>query len=426
MAQLWIKFTDQEGEFRRVAIDKDVFTIGRGSSCDLVVQNTKLSREHLKIERHGDRFIVSDNRSSNGTELNYGPLLEPTEIMNGDRADLGGGLDIVFEFTWDEPASAKSGDANASGLDSQAAQSSLTVVPPAQLPVKDAGSGFPIAVLILGPLAVILLLVFGVVLVLLFSSGTTTNGEITSRSRTVRQTDDQPDSSPTPSERTTTSTSSSNGETNISGNGNTSQPPPANLSENAKLEKNAAAFLRRIAQNDSTAFLTSEQAQKVSSRIKQLSGSSAVSANIDSARKSSSQLKSLAQSKNLPPQLLATAALAKLGSTRGDVLQTAQSMSEVFEKLNTQIGSERSDDSLMMVAAFDQGQRGDFMGLRNTLQDLSTKFPESSRSIRSIWFLQKQGKISGPEFDFALQFLAIGTICQNPKDFGLNTEPLTL
>ena len=101
-------------------------------------------------------------------------------------------------------------------------------------------------------------------------------------------------------------------------------------------------------------------------------------------------------------------------------------MADVLEKLNTQIGSERSDDSLMMIAAFDQGQRGDFMGLRNTLQDLATKFPESSRSIRSIWFLQKQGKISAAEFDFALQFIAIGTISQNPKDFGVSAEPLVL
>src|SRR6185436_17283494 len=141
--------------------------------------------------------------------------------------------------------------------------------------------------------------------------------------------------------------------------GNASSPLPKSLGETSKVESNAAAFLRRIAHNDSTAFLTTDQAQKVNSRIKQLSGSSSLAANIESARKSSSQLKTLAGSKNLPPQFLATAALSKLGTSRGDPLQMAQSMSDVFEKLNTQIGSELSDDSLMMVAAFDQGQRGD-------------------------------------------------------------------
>ena len=79
-----------------------------------------------------------------------------------------------------------------------------------------------------------------------------------------------------------------------------------------------------------------------------------------------------------------------------------------------------------MIAAFDQGQRGDFMSLRNMLQDITTKFPESPRLIRTIWFLQKQGKISPAEFDFALQFIALGTISQSPKDFGISADPLVL
>jgi hypothetical protein len=150
-----------------------------------------------------------------------------------------------------------------------------------------------------------------------------------------------------------------------------------------------------------------------------------LAANIESARKNAAGLKSLASQKNLTPQFLATAAMAKLGGTRGDVLQTAQSMAPILEKLQTQIGCELYDDCLMMIAAYDQGEKGDFMRLRNALQDLATKFPESSRSIRSIWFLQKQSKITDAEFEFALRFLAIGTISQNPKDFGVSAEPLT-
>jgi hypothetical protein len=101
-------------------------------------------------------------------------------------------------------------------------------------------------------------------------------------------------------------------------------------------------------------------------------------------------------------------------------------MADVLGKLHTEIGDERSDDCLLMIAAFDQGQRGDFQGLRNMLQDMSNKFPESSRAIRTIWFLQKQNKISASEFDFAVQFIAIGTISESPKDFGVNAEPLVL
>ena len=406
-------------------VDGDRFTIGRHSSCDLVIPNSKLSREHLTVERSGDRYFVEDRGSSNGTELNSQPLLDRTEVMNGDRANLGGGADLEFEFVWDQvqAGSYESLD-NTDQAAVQAASVTVDAPPtPAAVSTSGAGTGFPIWLLVTGPLAAIFLLVTVIGLLYLFSGGPKTIAE-SPNNRITRSTPDVGDDDDTPDPERTPKTTSSPSETNEPSNSAT--PPPANLSDTAKVEKAGAAFLRRIAQNDPTTFLTSDQAQKVNSRIKQLSGSSAVAANIESARRSSSQIKSLAASKNLKPQFLATAALAKLGSNRGDVFQTAQSMADVFDKLHTQIGDELSDDCLLMIAAYDQGQRGDFMGLRNMLQDLATKFPESPRAIRTIWFLQKQNKISAAEFDFALQFIAIGTMSQSPKDFGLTGDPLVL
>ena len=66
------------------------------------------------------------------------------------------------------------------------------------------------------------------------------------------------------------------------------------------------------------------------------------------------------------------------------------------------------------------------MKMRNMLQDIATKSSESPRTIRSIWFLEKEGKITKTEFEKALTFLAIGTITQNPKAYGVNAEALTL
>jgi hypothetical protein len=185
-----------------------------------------------------------------------------------------------------------------------------------------------------------------------------------------------------------------------------------------------AAFLRRIALNDPKAFLTGEQAKLVNDKIKQVT-SPALADNINAARQNSAKIKSIAESKSLKPQFLATAAITKLGSNRGDVLQTAEAMAETFEKLRTPVGNEFASDALLMVAAYDQGAAGDFLKMRNMLQDIATKYPESSRSIRTIWFLHKNNRITDAEYDFALRFLAIGTIMQNPKDFGVNTEALT-
>jgi hypothetical protein len=99
-------------------------------------------------------------------------------------------------------------------------------------------------------------------------------------------------------------------------------------------------------------------------------------------------------------------------------------MAPIFGKLNIQIGSELADDCLLMVAAYEQGAAGDTMKLRNMLQNLANEVSESSRTIRTIWFLEKRQKITGAEFDRALTFLAIGTLAQNPKDFGVNVDVL--
>ena len=136
------------------------------------------------------------------------------------------------------------------------------------------------------------------------------------------------------------------------------------------------------------------------------------------------QLKALASENNLQPQFLAVAAVTKLGSSRGDVLATAKTMAPVFGKLNIQIGSELADDCLLMVASYEQGVAGETMKMRNMLQNLANEVSESSRTIRTIWFLEKRQKITALEFDRALTFLAIGTIAQNPKDFGVNIDAL--
>jgi len=120
---------------------------------------------------------------------------------------------------------------------------------------------------------------------------------------------------------------------------------------------------------------------------------------------------------------LAVAAIAKLGSSKGDVVQTAKGMADVLYKLGVSVSSERADDALLVIAIYDQGAAGDFLKMRNTLQSLTTS-SESARTIRTIWYLQKNGKISQAEYENALNFLAIGTIAQNPKDFGVNAEPL--
>jgi hypothetical protein len=437
MTELWLKFKDEKGEDQRVLVDGEKFTIGRHSSNDLSIPNGKLSREHVKIDRFAGVFVVSECGSSNGTTINDKELKDPVAFKNGDKLNLGGGIEIQIEMISDDPnATPPGGEAGDEGLDEGGEEAAAAAAPGTasggSSTPSAGGSGIPTSIFYIAPILGVMILVLLGGIVYFASSGDkpkpdNDNDFVYSTNRDndrPPKNHDDPGNTTKPNKTSDDPTAPNNGpSTNADP---VSSPATVNLSDSAKCEQNGAAFLRRIAQNEPKAFLTGEQAQIINGKIKQIGSSSAIVDNINSARRSAAQIKTLAASKNLKPQLLATAALAKLGTSKGDVLQTAQEMADTLDKLSTQIGSELANDSLLMIAAYDQGAGGDFMKMRNMLQNIATKSTESSREIRTIWFLHKNGKITDSEYNFAVQFLAIGAITQNPKDFGVNTEALVL
>ncbi len=426
MTECRLKYKDENGEEKHVAVNAGIFTIGRHSSSSLAIADNRLSREHVRIERDGGDFVVSDPGSSNGTTLNGRDLFDAAVLKNGDNLNLGG-VEIMVEI--------------ASGY---AAVEDLPVPPSPEPPILDTGfapsmpvtpsvenSSIPMSFFIIAPILGIIVLVLVGGIIFLFSSTKNDPDPADGDDIVYSKSDDDIDKPEKKVKNTSTIKSQETTEPGSPSNsgtaGTTGQPAqsPQNLTDAGKVEQSGATFLRKIAQNDPRAFLTGEQAQRVNAKVKNLSKST-LADNINAARKNSAQISTLAASKNLKPQFLAVAAITKLGSSRGDIMQAAQGIADVYDKLGTQIGSEFADETLLMVAAYDQGAAGDFMKLRNMLQDLANKSPESARAIRTIWFLEKNGKITSAEFDYALNFLAIGTITQNPKDFGVNVEALNL
>ncbi len=425
MAGLWLKCKDENGAGRRVAVEANEFVIGRHSSSDLSIRNGKLSREHLKIERFGDVFVAHDVGSSNGTNLNGEPLDQPAALKNGDKLDLGGGLEIEIELE-DGTGNAGAGQQPEAVREPPKAAVGAAPVVAAGVSQPSAGGGFPTGILILAPvLGIILIAIIGGGIYLF--SGNSSNAQDSNDIAYVDDDNDTPvktDRSPEPSPA-----DSPGLPVNASTPGPGGPTPDSDPKDGGGLintEKNAAAFMRKIAQNDAKAFLTSEQAKVVDNRIKSLSSSSAVAENIRSANRNAAGIRSLAASKNLKPEFLAVAAIAKLDGSRGDVLKTAAGMADTLDKLRTQIGNELGEDAVLMIAAYQQGQNGDLLKMRNMLQQLSNQYPDSTRVIRTIWFLREKGKITEAEFEFALRFLAIGTISQNPADFNVNSEALKL
>jgi pSer/pThr/pTyr-binding forkhead associated (FHA) protein len=452
MTELLLTFTDENGANNQVFVNQEVFTVGRHSANDLSIADSRLSREHLKIERFNDIFVATDLGSSNGTSINGKRLENPTSLKNNDSLNLGGlELKVALDngnfagnsnssFDNDDFAEEKPSEAEAKKAETTAPSPKPPISPSSNVPANS--GSIPKSFYIIAPLfGFIVLLVIGLSFYLfsekkepeiasnsgnfIYSSDDENeNTEPKNSSEENTKTDKTPTDSPTPVKNQTDSNSTN--KTNSSENSFVPTPTPANLSETAKIEQNSASFLRIIAQNDPKAFLSSDQAKIVGGKTKQFGNSSALADNIKSARANASQIQALANSKNLRPQFLACVAITRLGNARGNVLQTAQSMVENLDKLLIHVGGERADDALLMVAAYDRSASGSVIEFRNMLQQLSNQFPESSRTIRTIWFLKQKGKISDAEFDFALRFLAIGTITQNPKEFAVNAEELKL
>jgi two-component system cell cycle response regulator len=81
---------------RRYVLNKDLTTIGRGTSNDVVVRSDAVSRQHAQLERQGVEFFVSDLNSTNGTFINnerQRPYHSP--LTGGDQLRVG---DTVFKY----------------------------------------------------------------------------------------------------------------------------------------------------------------------------------------------------------------------------------------------------------------------------------------------------------------------------------------
>lgn len=406
MAKLTITYVDGDGAKQSFELADDRTIIGRHSECEISISDGRLSREHLAIERKGDEFYASDLNSSNGSELNGEPIIERVRLNNRDKLSLGG-----FEIEVEIEEIPESGSAP---LADPPPEPDIAA-PHLQAQTTQAdSSSVKMFLVIAAAMVIFVVVVLGAILLMMPGQKRGGNGNF------VASTFDEPTPRPGASRSAspTPAIEVSNGNSSVTPPDNTSPTKPA-TEVDAKVEQNAAKFLQKAAANDQRAFITGAQAQIVASRVKSLAGSSAISDNIASARKSASAINEIARTKNLRPQFVAAAAVAKLGTSRGDVLATARSMADTLDRFGTQIGNELGDDCLVLIAALDQG---DPMKMRNMLQSLATSSTESPRTIRSIWWLKKNGKITDAEYESALRFLAVGTIAQNPADFGVNTE----
>jgi pSer/pThr/pTyr-binding forkhead associated (FHA) protein len=89
-------------ETRLLALEGPVTHLGRGFSCEVCLDDQRVSRRHAIITRRQSTTRILDDRSSNGTYVN-GRRISETELSDGDVIVLGGVILGYLEVPWPEP-----------------------------------------------------------------------------------------------------------------------------------------------------------------------------------------------------------------------------------------------------------------------------------------------------------------------------------
>jgi hypothetical protein len=107
-----LKIAEGKDAGKEFEFDQDSVLIGRTPECDVVLYDAGVSRKHCRIFSEGNRFIIEDMGSSNGTKLNGEPITKKQELADGDQLTLGPVV-FVFGALADDPGVEPSTDAGA-------------------------------------------------------------------------------------------------------------------------------------------------------------------------------------------------------------------------------------------------------------------------------------------------------------------------
>ncbi len=93
--QFHLVLVNTDGAGNTYPISKDELKIGKAPENDVVVDHPTVSRNHLVIKRQGDRFLVQDQGSTNGTFID-GAQVREAYLRPGALLEMG---DVQLRFT---------------------------------------------------------------------------------------------------------------------------------------------------------------------------------------------------------------------------------------------------------------------------------------------------------------------------------------
>jgi hypothetical protein len=82
---------------RRLLVPPRGATIGRSRDCDVVLEDSGVSRRHAELRPEGGAWTIEDLGSTNGVRVNGIAVRGPHELRSGDRVEMGS-TEMLFEI----------------------------------------------------------------------------------------------------------------------------------------------------------------------------------------------------------------------------------------------------------------------------------------------------------------------------------------
>jgi hypothetical protein len=83
---------------KRVVVPARGAVLGRSRECDVVLEDSSVSRRHAQLRPQGDGWTLEDLDSTNGVRVNGRTLSGVRVLRSGDRIELGS-TEMLFEVT---------------------------------------------------------------------------------------------------------------------------------------------------------------------------------------------------------------------------------------------------------------------------------------------------------------------------------------
>lgn len=111
---------------RRIQLDKRSLVAGRIAPADLVLDSTMVSRRHCRFDLHGERMVLTDLGSTNGTFVNGARIAAETALEDGAQITIG-----AYQITYQRRSQREAAEAQDLDRDiQQAVDYVMSILPP--------------------------------------------------------------------------------------------------------------------------------------------------------------------------------------------------------------------------------------------------------------------------------------------------------